>query len=299
MTADPDNLSAHVEALRQSGRYRVLEKFVPPDFYTKAELQNGRIGLVLDLETTGLHPQRDKIIELGLLKFSYDTSGRVHKILGSLSHFEDPGEKLSEEIRDITGLDDAMLAGKSIDDEAVAEFCSDVQLVIAHNADFDRKFIERRLPLFMEKAWACTQSQIDWSGEGIRGSKLEYLAYCFGFYFEGHRALIDCQATLHLLTQTLPRSGTPAMARLLTHARTSEVLLLAIDAPYEHKDDLKSRGYRWYDPSKGRVKAWGITRPQAGVDEELQYLSKNIYKNRPADIRRVPIDAFNRFSTRI
>jgi DNA polymerase III subunit epsilon len=46
-------------------------------------------------------------------------------------------------------------------------------LVIAHNADFDRRFLERRVPAFATKHWACSRSDIDWKAEGIRSSALE------------------------------------------------------------------------------------------------------------------------------
>jgi hypothetical protein len=86
-----------------------------------------------------------------------------------------------------------------------------VVLVIAHNADFDRRFLERRLPVFATKHWACSRFDIDWKAEGIRSSALEFVAYSLGFFHEGHRAAIDCRATLHPLAQPLPGSGRLAL----------------------------------------------------------------------------------------
>ena len=40
-------------------------------------------------------------------------------------------------------------------------------LVIAHNAAFDRPFLERRLPIFAEKHWACSRFDVDWKASGI------------------------------------------------------------------------------------------------------------------------------------
>jgi hypothetical protein len=48
-------------------------------------------------------------------------------------------------------------------------------LVIAHNADFDRRFLERRLPVFATKDWPCSRFDIDWKAEGIRSSALDRL----------------------------------------------------------------------------------------------------------------------------
>ena len=54
-------------------------------------------------------------------------------------------------ITKITGITDAMVAGHRIDDRAVNDLLGRVVLVIAHNADFDRRFLERRLPAFAPK----------------------------------------------------------------------------------------------------------------------------------------------------
>ena len=63
-----------------------------------------------------------------------------------------------------------MVAGHVIDPAEVEAFAQDAVLVIAHNAGFDRRFVEKLAPGFALKGWACSQSQIDWAGEGIEGS---------------------------------------------------------------------------------------------------------------------------------
>jgi hypothetical protein len=54
---------------------------------------------------------------------------------------------------------------------------TDVALIIAHNAAFDRGFVESRFSFFQEKAWACSLAQIPWKNEGFSNSSLEFLAY--------------------------------------------------------------------------------------------------------------------------
>ena len=89
-----------------------------------------------------------------------------------------------------------MVAGHRIDERAVNDLLDRVVLVIAHNADFDRRFLERRLPAFATKHWACSRFDIDWKAEGIRSSALEFVAYSLGFFHDGHRAASDCRATI-------------------------------------------------------------------------------------------------------
>jgi DNA polymerase III epsilon subunit-like protein len=45
------------------------------------------------------------------------------------------------------------------------------RLVVAHNAAFDRKFLERPCETFSTKPWACSISQINWAAEGYEGSR--------------------------------------------------------------------------------------------------------------------------------
>ena len=56
---------------------------------------------------------------------------------------------------------------------------------IAHHAAFDRPFLEKRLPVFAQKYWACSRSDIDGKAEGIRSSALEFVAYSLGFFHDG------------------------------------------------------------------------------------------------------------------
>ena len=76
-----------------------------------------------------------------------------------------------------------MLNGKSFNDDQIKRIADSSKLIIAHNAIFDRKFLENRFPFFNEKAWGCSLlSQVPWNDEGFASGKLEYLAYKFGFF---------------------------------------------------------------------------------------------------------------------
>ena len=77
--------SPHLEALAReleaSGYYKVQRRLRPRRFVTPADGTATRMGLFVDVETTGLDPQKDEIIELAMVPFTYGRDGRIFEIL--------------------------------------------------------------------------------------------------------------------------------------------------------------------------------------------------------------------------
>ena len=158
-----------------------------------------KIGIILDTETTGLDHRQHEIIELGMVMFTYTDDG-IQDVVGVFDELREPSEPISPEISRITGITDAMVKGRSIDPDAVADFIAPADLIIAHNARFDRPFCENFAPGFNLVAWACSNQEVDWHGFGFEGSKLGYLVGQCGLFHNGHRAVDDCHALLEVLT---------------------------------------------------------------------------------------------------
>lgn len=190
-------------------RYSRVDRYNEPD-PTLAKNDGLKLGVFLDVETTGLDPATEQVIELALVPFEFASDGRIFKVLEEYDGLRDPGRPIPPEITRLTGITDAMVAGKKIDEAKVSEIVQPAQLIIAHNAAFDRQFAEQLSPVFEKKAWACSMTEVPWREEGIEGAKLDYLAYCYRFFYDAHRATGDCLAGIHLLAQTLPESGTLA-----------------------------------------------------------------------------------------
>jgi DNA polymerase III subunit epsilon len=291
-------LERMADALVESGDYHVIRRLQPRTEYHQPDDNPKLIAAVVDVETTGIDPERDKIIELGICLFEYGRNdGRIYRVIGSWDWLEDPGMPIPPEITRLTGITDQMVVGHRIDDGAVNGLLAEVVLVIAHHAAFDRRFLERRLPAFVAKPWGCSLSDIDWRAEGIRSSALEFIAYALGFFHDGHRAANDCRATLHVLSQPLPQTGRLALAALLEKARTRSWRLWARDAPFETKDLLKARGYAWSPGEFGRPRCWFHDVSDAEKLAEVAWLRANVI-GPDQDVWALPITARDRYSDR-
>lgn len=190
-----------------------------------------------------------------------------------------------------------MVQGHSIDAAAVEAFVADANVVIAHNAAFDRKFAERYWPVFADKPWACSMTEVDWRNYGFGGAKLGYSLTDAGLFHDAHRAVDDCQAVLELLARPLPATSTSAFAMLLHRARRDTVRIWAKKAPYETKEVLKSRGYRWNDGADGRDRSWSVDVDETRRNAELEFLRTEIYR-RAVNIDCRKVTARERFSSR-
>ena len=286
------------DTLEASGEYRVLRKLQSVSQYAPEDGSEKKRALYVDVETTGRNPQQDEVIELAMVPFTYSQDGRIFSLEEPFQALREPTKPIPAEITAITGIDDAMVAGCRIDPAEVEHFMAEADLIIAHNASFDRRFLERFCPAFMHKPWACSMSQIDWKGEGFEGQKLVWLAAGAGFFYEKHRAIHDCRAGIELLARPLPKSGEPGLRQLLARARTPEWRIFATGAPYDLKDVLKARGYRWNGDASGAQRAWFIDIEDAKRDAECHFLQTEIYR-RDVDVHCLRIDAFDRFSDRI
>ena len=191
-----------------------------------------------------------------------------------------------------------MLAGQVIDPDEVFGFVEQAGLIIAHNASFDRKFLEKFAPQFADKLWACSMAQIPWKAEGFDGTRLSHIAAAYGFFYDAHRAIEDCHAGIEVLSRPLPVSKEHALSKLLTAARQDTKRIWAAGVPYDFKDILKARGYRWNDGNDGRPKSWYLDVSQSAYEDEITFLEKEIYQT-DINLPVTTISAKDRFSDRV
>ena len=286
-----------VACLMEHPDYRVLKRLDPESVGGPALTQGTvRRAAIIDTETTGMDSKVDRIIEIGIVVFEYAAeTGEVGPVVGHLSALEDPGRPIPPEAIAIHHITDEMVRGKRFDDTAVAQLLEGVSLVIAHNANFDRPFLEARFPLFMKMPWACSIRDVGWRDSGYASSALEFLAYRTGFFYDGHRAEIDCRALLAVLARPLgERTAAPAFKALLDHAREKTFKLFAMNSPFESKDVLKGRGYRWEPDGK----VWALELDARNLEVEMVYLKEKVYGGTNAAVQLETRDARVRYSER-
>ncbi|WP_346277039.1 3'-5' exonuclease [Bradyrhizobium sp. IC3123] len=292
------NLIAMADILSKSPDYRVLRRLTPRTEFVPCDGQTTKKGILLDVETTGLNTEQDEIIELAMVKFDYLPDDRIARITDVFSSFNEPQNPIPAEITELTGITDEIVLGHRIDPDAVSAFVSDAVIIVAHNANFDRKFAERYWPFFERKPWACSATEIEWRRHGFDGSRLGYLLAGVGLFHQAHRAIDDCRALIEILATDIPNQVRSAFAILLERARRKTVRIWAEQSPFELKDTLKRRGYRWSDGTDGRPRSWYIDVDDALQVAEIEFLRTTIYLQ-DVDPRIQTLSAMNRFSTRI
>lgn len=288
---DDEALAGHLES---TGNYRILRRLQRRAIIERPRPGFPRQGIILDTETTGLNHRTDEIIEIGIIAFTFNDQGMIGDVTGIYGGLRQPDVPIPEEITRLTGITDEMAAGQAIDIDRLTSLVTEADLIIAHNAGFDRPFCEAFSPIFRDKAWACSVSEIDWRARGFEGTKLGYLIGQSGYFHDGHRAVDDCFALLEVLEQARPgQDGTP-FTELHEASRLSRVRIYAENSPFDMKDHLKKRGYRWSDGSDGRPKSWWVELAEEKLEEELHFLRTEIYRW-DADPTVKHLTAFDRF----
>lgn len=289
---------AAAQRLEESGDYKVLRRLIPRPVIPRTDSTYPHLAVLVDTETTGLQHTKDEVIEIGAVAFTYNNEGAVGDVVGVYSGLRQPSSPIPPEITRLTGITDDMVAGQKIDIPALDALIEPAGLVIAHNAAFDRPFCEKLSSSFVPKAWACSVTEIRWADMGFEGNKLGYLVGQSGLFHEGHRATDDCHALLEVLARPVKEGGSPPFTELLRSSERCRARIFAENSPFDMKDHLKARGYRWSDGSDGRPKAWWIEVDEELHDDELRYLRTDIYRwdeAEPLTVRLTAIDRFRGF----
>lgn len=139
---------------------------------------------------------------------------------------------MSSEVIQLTGLTDADLASRRIDDIEVTAMLTRADFIVAHNAGFDRPFIERRFQNLRGFAWCCSCHDFDWRSHGFDGRGLGWLLAQCGQFHDGHRAAADVDASIALLRHVLP-DGRTVLSKMLANAERPSWRVRAVGAHFD------------------------------------------------------------------
>jgi DNA polymerase-3 subunit epsilon len=101
-----------------------------------------------------------------------------------------------------------------------------------------------------------------------------------------------------LLAHQIPAAAVTALSALLDHARRNTCRIWAEQSPYDLKDQLKRRGYRWNAGADGSLRCWYVDVDADKRETELRFLRHEIYQ-RDVSLRCVEFSALERFSSRV
>ncbi len=151
----------------------------------------------IDLETTGLDPKRNKIIEIGIVRVLNN------KIVEEWESFVNPNELLEERITELTGIRDGQLVQAPEIGEVLPKLLAvtESEVLLGHRVLFDYSFLKK----------AAVDRRVSYERNGIDTLKiarkylgslesrsLEYLCRYYGIRHQAHRALGDAKATVEL-----------------------------------------------------------------------------------------------------
>jgi len=232
------------------------------------------IILGCDIESTGLDPNVDEIVEIGMV--IYDTHNKRHLAL----HSDMLQTTVSlKDTMSIHGINDEMAkSGYDVlyNPWKIIEHYKPV-LIVAHNAEFDKSFMVKRWSEFKSLQWVCTKKDLqhDQMIGYTSSSRLQHLAVDYGLYQgNAHKALWDALTCCEIAAQH-------DLNLVLAHLNEPRYI---IEAWYNGKDFdshdfliqkqyLKKAGFKWDSAHKIWVKN--------GVPESLRDKYVALATNKP------------------
>ena len=151
--------------------------------------------VIFDLETTGLSPVNDRIIEIGAVKMCGG------KVTDSFSTFVNPQIPIPFNIESLTGISDSMVENAGTIEEILPEFLEFCKgaVMVAHNAGFDVGFIKEKTDAILGRKFECTVVDTVALSRALLPSlgkfTLDHVAKALGVPpFNHHRAVDDAEA---------------------------------------------------------------------------------------------------------
>lgn len=158
----------------------------------------------LDIETTGLDPKTDKIIEVAAVRV------RNGQITAEYQSLVSPGRRLEERITELTGITDDMLRDAPMPEQVISQLLTFIgnDILLGHSVMFDYSFVKRAA---VDQGKVCGENYDFERMQGLdtlkmarkylpqlKSRSLPYLCSYYGIAQKAHRAMEDAKATAEL-----------------------------------------------------------------------------------------------------
>ena len=207
---------------------------------------------ILDTETTGFKPGADKIIELAAILYSLKQAAPIACFSSLIPYTSNDAAKangITVELLSATPSKYTAFARNSLN-----AFAADSDALVAHNASFDRNFVNAAEILTVDKTlpWVCTMNHVAWP-KVVGGKSLMAIAIAHGVAITAaHRALTDCDILARLLTRVHELGH--SLPDLFERAMTPRTLVQAM-VSYQDRQMAKDANFRW-DENEEHPKKW-------------------------------------------
>lgn len=159
----------------------------------------------IDLETTGLDPEFDRVIEVGVYIFRPGDNGTAH----GYSKLANPGRPIPDRITELTGITSAMVSEAEPTGQVVKDFLDHIgsRPMAAYNAKFDMAFLRaegRRMGRRVDNESICIMEYTKERHPGLRRYRLQDACEAFNIHaqaqtgLQAHRALHDAERAMML-----------------------------------------------------------------------------------------------------
>ena len=169
-------------------------------------------SVLFDIETTGLDPERDRIIEISALKIV------CGDVVEEFSTLVNPGVHIPDLASDISGITDDMVKDAPDTKTALKDFMDFIgdAVLTGHNIDrFDLQFIRRDVSAYLGSE--VVNEHLDTLVIAKRylpqleSRSLGSLSSYYGVSYEGaHRALTDCRINLEVFRNLSAEAQNPS-----------------------------------------------------------------------------------------
>lgn len=201
--------------------------------------------VIIDTETTGLDPSKGKVLEVAAVLYNIPTRSILAQLSTLCQAIDNPAYEINRiEVESLKRIPaNIEFSGLNL----IAEMMNNAEAIIAHNAEFDKKWIETIPALYssaVSKKWICTRKDVVWPVR--KGIPLNLIHICVDLgvpVVSAHRALSDCLLLVSALECIedieffLDKSG---KGRITYHANVS----------YENRQIVKEAGFSWDNEKK-------------------------------------------------